>query len=393
MTYRRQKFGLLTLLSILLVSGFLSTSLAGYFVSVSSMRQHIVSTALPLTGDTVYSEIQRDLLRPVFISSLMANDTFLKDWITTGEQDERQISQYLAEIKQEYSTYSSFLVSERTRRYYYGEGILKQVQEDEPRDTWYFRIRSLDAEYETNVDPDMANEDSLTVFVNHKIHDASGAYLGATGVGLTIDSISELIARYSQTYGYRIYFVDPQGDFVLRGDAIPVQIANLRELEGFEKVAEEVLSQSMSQIRVQRASGLVHINSRFIPELNWHLIVEQAEGPLTQSNYEALLVNLAICASITLIILGLTYISIGAYQRRLSNMFNEERKLRKEVNTLSGLLPICASCKSIRGEEGYWKQVEEYVSEHTEAEFSHGICPKCMEKLYPEINPPSKDEP
>lgn len=390
MTYRRQKFGLLTLLSILLVSGFLSTSLAGYFVSVSSMRQHIVSTALPLTGDTVYSEIQRDLLRPVFISSLMANDTFLKDWIMEGELDEKPISQYLAEIKSEYNTYSSFLVSDRTRRYYYGEGVLKEVREDEPRDTWYFRIRDLDTDYETNVDPDMANEDHPTVFVNHKIHDASGNYLGATGVGLTIDSIGEMVARYRQTYGHRIYFVDPEGDFVLRSDAIPAQTTNLHELEGFEKAAEAVLSQSMSQIRIERPTGLVHINSRFIPELNWYLIVEQAERPLTQSNYRALLINLAVCTSITLIILGLTYISIGAYQRRIETMFREERILRKEVNTLSGLLPICASCKSIRGEEGYWKQVEEYVSEHTEAEFSHGICPQCMEKLYPEMKPSSK---
>ncbi len=390
MTYRRQKFGLLALLSILLVSGFLSTSLAGYFVSVNSMREHIVSSALPLTGDTVYSEIQRDLLRPVFISSLMANDTFLKDWIASGELDEGQISKYLGEIKKEYETYSSFLVSEKTRRYYYGGGILKEVQESEPRDAWYFRIRTLEAEYETNVDPDMANEDNLTVFVNHKIHDASGAYLGATGVGLTIDSIGEMVARYRQTYGHHIYFVNPQGDFVLRGAEIPQHISNLRELEGFEEAAADLLSTSMSQIRIERPSGLVHINSRFIPELNWHLIIEQAEGPLTQRNYEALLVNLTICASITLIILGLTYISIGAYQRRIDKIFDEERKLRKEVNTLSGLLPICASCKSIRGEEGYWKQVEEYVSEHTEAEFSHGICPKCMDILYPEIKPPSE---
>ena len=320
----------------------------------------------------------------------MANDTFLKDWIKGGELDERQITNYLGEIKNEYKTYSSFLVSEKTHRYYYGGGILKEVQESEPRDAWYFRIRALDTEYETNVDQDMANEDNLTVFVNHKIHDASGEYLGATGVGLTIDSIGELVTRYSQSYGHHIYFVDPQGNFVLRDHSIPLHIAKLREMEGFEKAAEEIISQSASQIRIRRPSGVVHINSRFIPELNWHLVIEQAEGPLTQSNYEALLVNLTICASITLIILGLTYISIGAYQRRIDKIFYEERKLRKEVNTLSGLLPICASCKSIRGEEGYWKQVEEYVSEHTEAEFSHGICPKCMDILYPEIKPPPK---
>jgi hypothetical protein len=54
------------------------------------------------------------------------------------------------------------------------------------------------------------------------------------------------------------------------------------------------------------------------------------------------------------------------------------------VKTLSGLIPICASCKKIRDDKGYWQQVEEYVSAHSTADFSHGICPDCMKKMYPE---------
>lgn len=55
------------------------------------------------------------------------------------------------------------------------------------------------------------------------------------------------------------------------------------------------------------------------------------------------------------------------------------------VKTLNGLLPICASCKKIRDDDGYWHQVEEYIMDHSEADFSHGICPECKQKLYPEI--------
>lgn len=55
-----------------------------------------------------------------------------------------------------------------------------------------------------------------------------------------------------------------------------------------------------------------------------------------------------------------------------------------EVKQLSGLLPICASCKKIRDDQGYWQQVEVYIRDHSEAEFSHSICPDCMKKLYPE---------
>jgi len=75
---------------------------------------------------------------------------------------------------------------------------------------------------------------------------------------------------------------------------------------------------------------------------------------------------------------------------RIKHMENEREKLigdlknaLEEVKTLSGMLPICSSCKKIRDDKGYWKQIESYISDHSEAKFSHGICPDCAEKLYP----------
>jgi len=58
-----------------------------------------------------------------------------------------------------------------------------------------------------------------------------------------------------------------------------------------------------------------------------------------------------------------------------------------EVKTLSGLLPICASCKKIRDDTGYWNQIEEYFIDHSEFQFSHGLCPDCVTKIYPDYQP------
>ena len=74
--------------------------------------------------------------------------------------------------------------------------------------------------------------------------------------------------------------------------------------------------------------------------------------------------------------------------RRLNAMLEARNKELEEalskVKTLRGLLPICASCKKIRDDQGYWQQVEVYVRDHSEAEFSHGLCPDCAKKLYPQ---------
>lgn len=61
------------------------------------------------------------------------------------------------------------------------------------------------------------------------------------------------------------------------------------------------------------------------------------------------------------------------------------QKAMQDVKVLSGFLPICASCKKIRDDTGYWRQIEEYISKHSTALFSHGICPDCCKKLYPEF--------
>jgi hypothetical protein len=61
------------------------------------------------------------------------------------------------------------------------------------------------------------------------------------------------------------------------------------------------------------------------------------------------------------------------------------KKLQQAISTvkkLHGLLPICARCKKIRDDAGYWQELEVYIHEHTEAEFSHGICPECAKELY-----------
>jgi len=71
-----------------------------------------------------------------------------------------------------------------------------------------------------------------------------------------------------------------------------------------------------------------------------------------------------------------------AHKLRQSN--RQLKTLLSEIKTLRGVVPICAHCKKIRDDKGFWNQVEAYVSRHTEAEFSHGICPDCMKQLYPE---------
>lgn len=66
-------------------------------------------------------------------------------------------------------------------------------------------------------------------------------------------------------------------------------------------------------------------------------------------------------------------------------LINELKEALSQIKTLKGLVPICSYCKKIRDDEGYWNQLESYISEHTDALFSHGICPECLKSQFPDF--------
>ncbi|MCX7823676.1 MAG: response regulator transcription factor [Syntrophobacterales bacterium] len=77
-------------------------------------------------------------------------------------------------------------------------------------------------------------------------------------------------------------------------------------------------------------------------------------------------------------------------QDALSEKIQELSRALAEIKTLRGILPICAHCKKIRSEKGEWIQIEKYICSRTEAEFSHALCPECLEKFFPEVVSGSK---
>jgi len=78
----------------------------------------------------------------------------------------------------------------------------------------------------------------------------------------------------------------------------------------------------------------------------------------------------------------ITIMALGFYAYLVDKISSQKRELEIEVTVLKGILPICATCKKIRNEKGEYEQIEKYVTEHSKASFSHGICPECSDKLY-----------
>ncbi|WP_034609260.1 sensor domain-containing diguanylate cyclase [Desulfovibrio aminophilus] len=316
----QNKRRLITLICLLLGFGYAGISLINYQTARTAIREAIVGAELPLTSDNIYSEIQKDLIRPVFVSSMMAHDTFVRDWVLAGEKDVDRMTRYLAEVRARYGTITSFFVSDQSHVYYHADGVLKHVRQGEWRDEWYFRVRTLREPYEINVDVDMANRDALTIFVNHRVADYEGHFIGATGVGLTVHSVRRLIDVYQLRYNRGILFVAPDGKVMLSTRGGPPAGADLHKIEGFSSIADSVLKEKRGSFQYTKNGREYLVNARFIPELNWYLLVEKWEDEALADIRRVLVVNLGLCAVITALVILAVSLTINRYQSRLEEM-------------------------------------------------------------------------
>lgn len=317
------KYRLALIVSLLLLAGFALRTFFVYQNSRHQIRESIIEQGLPLTGDTIYSEINKDILRPIFISSLMAHDTFLKDWIINGEGDVTQINRYLKEVKDKYGTVSSFFISEKTRRYYYGNGVLKTISEKDRHDVWYFRARAMKTDYVVDVDSDEANRGRLTVFINHRVVDSNGKFLGITGVGLTIDKIASFVHEYEKRFNRHIYFADKQGNLVLTGVG-----QQLKNISGLSNYVGTILSADKlrSPLRLEYIKNQHNmlLNVRYIPDLSWYLLVEQDETEALAGLNRDLVLQMATSTPVLLLILAIIIITIQKNQNQLNHLVSTD---------------------------------------------------------------------
>ena len=321
---------LIVVLGVILLIGFLAVTLSSYQVSKKAVQRALVEHELPLTGDNIYSEIQASLLRPIYVSSLMAHDTFLVDWMLDGEQSPQRVIRYLQEIQRQYGVFSTFVVSARTLRYYHFNGILKAVSSDSLKDQWFFTMKSHPQGYRVDIDSNEAAANRLTIFVNHKILDDDGRFLGVTGLGLDVATVSELIEHYKERYDRDIYFVDHKGIVQGHSDGQLIGQLDIHDQPGIAAVADEILNGDQGTLTYDGKAGRIFMVYRYIPELGWHLIAEESERSATRALRNALYVDLAIGGGITLLVLTISGFTVHRFQSRLERLAS--------VDALSGLL-------------------------------------------------------
>ena len=197
----------------------------------------------------------------------------------------------------------------------------------------------------------------------------------------------------------KLKFISRSGEIIFSTDRKEIGDINtevyFQEIAAQGKVYTKVVKKDSDSLEHERMS--VDVVETYVPMLKDGIFLGAFEiyydiTEKKQSLARWLLISFIIVIVLALSILLLSAMNVVKAKRRLierkkgederEKLIGELRDALAKVRTLSGLLPICSSCKMIRDDKGYWNRLEVYISERSEAEFTHGLCPDCMKNLY-----------
>lgn len=331
------------LVCIIIVVGFSLTAILGYRANYKASLQNIEQVS-DLTSEGIYYQLTGTFTKPVNISLTMANDSLLR--VLLAEEPTRStqaaynetLTKYLDTYRQKYGYDSVFLVSRATGRYYNFDGLDRVLTTDNPENAWYYALLESDREYEVVVDNDevAGAQNDITVFVNCKIKDEQGRILGVVGVGMRTINLQALLQSYQSEFGVGAYLVNNDGTIEISPELTGYEQINLFDKRVYgEQAKKDILDQSEAgqakSFWTHEQDGDNYIVTRYIPELQWHLVVERDTGALVEAmNRQVLLTVLIIVVIVAVILWVITWV-IRSFNRQIVTLTQTVEQERHAV--------------------------------------------------------------
>lgn len=307
------------IVTFLLLTFSIGSSVLNYMKSLEETQVELKERSLPLSIDNIYTEVQRNLIEPTLVSSMMANDTFLKDWLINEEIKTNKVTRYLESIKNRYSVFSTFLVSNKTGNYYTSKGFLEKIKKDNPANAWYYKFKDIQDTYEINLDFNKYLADSLIMFINYKIYDDDFHYLGATGIGIKISYIDDMLKHFRLKYNFNVFFTDKDGNILL-SEKKNSEVGKARNIKDLNLSAESTLIDNSKVIEYKKDGKSYILNTKYIKELKLFLFVEAEVDKFTKELEKTFYTNLLISLIVTAIIILIILYTIKSYNKKLENL-------------------------------------------------------------------------
>ncbi|QFR49444.1 GGDEF domain-containing protein [Sulfurimonas lithotrophica] len=317
------KLKIITMIAALLLGVSIIGSIINYKKDIDSTQAQLKNISLPLSVDNIYTEVQHRMIKPLIVSSLMANDTFLRDWLIDGEKDISSVQKYLKEIQAKYGAFTSFLVSDKTKNYYHSKGLIDTINEKNVADDWYFKFINSKNLYEVNLDVNKNFSDSLIMFINYKVKDYKEKLLAVTGVGIKLVNIESMLESFKKRYKYDVYFVNKEGEIILHTKEFDKR-GNISSIEELNKLQSSIKENKQNKYEYTYKDNNYLLQTKYIKELHLYLFVEVNKQEYMNDLNEMFYLNLLISIVVTLLTILIIIHFINIYQNRLEKIAHED---------------------------------------------------------------------
>lgn len=321
------KYKIIAVIATLLLSVSVISSVINYRIDVRSTQEQLKNISLPLSIDNIYTEIQQRMIEPLIVSSLMANNTFVKDWLLDGEKDVRKIQKYLKEVQKKYGTFTTFLVSDITKNYYSTEGIIDKINIKNAEDDWFLEFQEQPDMYEVNLDYNRHLGSSLVMFINYKVKDYLDSIIAITGVGIELFDIEKMLHSFKDKYGYDVYFASEEGEIILFTKELDKR-GNISSIEGLKELKPKIFEKKASKFEYKSNGKEYLLSTKYIEKLKLYLLVEIDKDEYMEDLNETFFMNLFVSMLVTVLVVLIIIYTINIYQRQLEQQAEEDSLTR-----------------------------------------------------------------
>ena len=315
----KSKYKILVQISLFLTFIAISISMANYYVSLNFSEKQLKTISLPLSLDNIYTEIQKNIVEPYLVSSMMANDTFVQDWLKDSKQDESKIIEYLSAVKNRYNMFTTFLVSDITKKYYTQDSFIEKVSAKNKHNQWYFNFINNQNIHEINIDANKNLSNSLMMFINYKILDSKYKLMGATGVALKTEYINNMLKKFRQRYGFKVTFFNHLGEVVL-SELNYNSYISIDSNTILKSIKEKIISKESNTIEFRKNDEKYIVHTKYIKELNLYLTIEAKLSDHTNVSMEILYFNLLASLGVVLFVVIILYRIIQNNSEKLEDL-------------------------------------------------------------------------
>lgn len=321
---------------VIIIVGFIGMMVTS-FVQNRQVYDEERTAITELTNEKIYYEIMASLEILTDRSLALANDQALEALLDeeTGSdnpQVEQALVDHINRFRVLFDCDTVFLVSEKTNTYYTDHSLLHSYFESDEDSAWYPELLSQDQDYVLNIDDDMAREGSITLFVNCKIWDDEGVLLGATGFGVQLDNVYEVLIRNSLYNNMTADLITEDGSISMSSQGEDVIGTNYFERNNISELHSEIVQTRGEQhLFISDKEGKRnYVAARNIEGTPWILVSTMSTDVFDSSLLSMLGIGAAFCAIILIIVVAAIMRVMNQYERRI-RQFEQQLKDQSKV--------------------------------------------------------------